>query len=100
MLADLDETLRQLLILEAGLDPNEIEISFEAPDREWSGRLSRPAVNCFLYDLRENQRLRPSGYEIQRDPAGQNGKPSATRTKGHLRFDVTYQVTVWARARE
>ena len=94
MLADLDETLRQLLLRHVPLDPTEVEISFEAPDREWSGRLSRPAVNCFLYDIRENHRLRPSPREIRRV----NGV--ATTHAGPLRFDVTYQVTVWARARE
>lgn len=94
MLADLDETLRQMLLRHVPLDPTEVEISFEAPDREWSGRLSRPAVNCFLYDVRENHRLRPSGWEIRRE----NGV--ATKHSGPLRFDVTYQITVWARARE
>lgn len=94
MLADLDDTLRQLLLRHVPLDPTEVEISFEAPDREWSGRLSRPAVNCFLYDVRENHRLRPAGREIRRV----NGV--ASKHAGPLRFDVTYQVTVWARARE
>ena len=100
MLADLDDTLRELLIRYVPLDPTEVEVSFEAPDREWSGRLSRPAVNCFLYDLRENHRLRPSGWEVRRDQNGMAARPTATRHKGPLRFDVTYQVTVWARARE
>ncbi len=51
MFADLDETIRDLLIKNVPIDLTEVDISFEAPDREWSGRLSRPTVNCFLYDV-------------------------------------------------
>ena len=52
-LADLDETLRTLLRRELerhGFDG--VEIAFDAPAREWSGQLSSPTVNLFLYDLR------------------------------------------------
>jgi hypothetical protein len=92
--ADLDETIRQILIRHVPLDPTEIEISFEAPDREWSSRLTRPAVNCFLYDVRENVRLRVAGWDTRRT----NGQ--AIRQKGPLRIDATYQITAWARAPE
>lgn len=94
MFADLDETIRQLLIQGVPLDPTEIEISFDTPDREWSGRLTRPAVNCFLYDVRENVKLRVSSWEVRRD---QN---QATRVKNATRIDATYQISAWARAPE
>jgi len=93
--ADLDETVRQLLIRNVPLDPSEVEVSFEAPDREWSGRLTRPAVNCFLYDVRENVKLRMGTWEVRRD-----GNNLATKQRGPIRVDVTYQVTAWARAPE
>jgi hypothetical protein len=94
VLADLDETIRQLLIRDVPLDVAEVDVSFDAPDREWSGRLSRPTVNCYLYDLRENHEFRETDYEVQR----RNGV--AVRTKAPIRIDVSYQVTVWARAAE
>lgn len=94
MFADLDETIRQLLIRQVPLDPNEVEISFEAPDREWSGRLSRPAINLFLYDVRENRDFRETDWAMQ----ARNG--AATIRKAPLRINVTYQVSVWARAPE
>jgi hypothetical protein len=94
--ADLDETIRQLLVRHVPLDPAEIEISFDAPDREWSGRLTRPAVNCFLYDVRENPKLRTMGWEAKRD----NGHNQVARTRPPLRIDTTYQLSAWARARE
>jgi hypothetical protein len=94
VLADLDETLRQLLIRDVPLDLAEVEVSFEAPDREWSGRLSRPTVNCYLYDVRENHVFRETDWDVER----RNGV--VTRSKAPLRIDVSYQVTVWARAPE
>jgi len=94
MFADLDETIRQLLIRYVPLDLTEVDVSFEAPDRDWSGRLSRPTVNCFLYDVRENLDLRRTDWEARR----QNG--TATVRRLPARIDATYQITVWARAPE
>jgi hypothetical protein len=94
--ADLDETIRQLLIRDVPLNLSEVDVSFDAPDREWSGRLSRPTVNCFLYDVRENEELRESAWDYTRDVA--NG--TVTRRKLPIRFNTTYNVTVWARAPE
>jgi hypothetical protein len=94
--AALDETIRQLLIRQVPLDPSEIEISFDTPDREWSGRLTRPTINCFLYDVRENIKLKAIGWEVGRDKANN----TATRKRQPLRIDATYQVTTWARAHE
>ncbi len=94
MLADLDETIRQLLIREVPLDPSEVDISFDIPDREWSGRLSRPTVNCFLYDIRENHQLRGTDWDMVA------GNGHSSRRRAPLRFDATYQVSVWARAPE
>ena len=96
MFADLDETLRQLLIRFVPLDPTEVEISFDTPDREWSGRLTRPAINCFLYDVRENHKLRAAGWDRRLNGAAN----TATRSKVPLRINVSYQVTSWARVRE
>ena len=68
MLADLDETLRDLLRGELERHGFEgVDIAFDAPAREWSGQLSKPTVNIFLYDLREAEALRTS--EWSRDPA-------------------------------
>jgi hypothetical protein len=94
--ADLDETIRQLLNRHVPLDLTEVDVSFEAPDREWSGRLSRPTVNCFLYDVRENLDLRAVDWEVSR----QNGFKTAMSKRLPARIDATYQVTVWARAPE
>src|SRR5579859_6026862 len=49
-IADLDEGLRLLLRRELGRHGFEgVEIAFDAPAREWSGKLSAPTVDLFLY---------------------------------------------------
>lgn len=96
MLDDLDETVRELLTRYVPLDPEHVDVSFDLPDREWSARLTRPTVNCFLYDVRENHKLRNASWETHRQMNGN----SATRQKGPLRMDATYQVTTWARSND
>lgn len=96
MFSDLDETIRQILIKEGGLDPAEIEISFEIPNREWSAGISKPTINCYLFDIRENRELRQGGVQTER--GGANG--ATTRRRPPLRLDLTYLITAWTRAVE
>jgi hypothetical protein len=96
VLADLDDTIKRLLVRDVPIDLGEVEVSFDAPDREWSGRLSRPAINCFLYDVRENVELRRTGWEVEKN----NGSGTASRRRPPFRIDFTFQVTTWARAAE
>jgi hypothetical protein len=95
MLADLDESLRGLLKGELERHGFEgIEIAFDAPNREWSGQLSAPAVNLFLYDLRESEEHRPSGWTKQRigDEFVEAPPP--------LVMEISYAITAWAQAVE
>lgn len=94
MIADLDETLRQLLISEMPIKNGEIEISFHQPKREWSTRLTRPAINLYLYDLRENPTLRAPQWERLPDHEG-NGR-NATQKRSPMRVDCFYMLTTWA----
>src|ERR1700750_2933694 len=69
MLADLDETLRALVRDELEVHGFEgVDIEFDAPSRDWSGQLSKPTVNIYLYDLREAESLRASEWSrVQRE---------------------------------
>lgn len=91
MITDLDETIKQLLIQKGPLEPAEVDISFETPDREWTASISKPTVNLYLYDIRENHELRGTEWMIAKD---QNG--NATRKKSPSRIDLSYLVTIWA----
>jgi|DewCreStandDraft_2_1066082.scaffolds.fasta_scaffold02690_4 hypothetical protein len=90
MLHDLDETLKQLLIQKAGLDPAEVDISFDIPTRDWSTPVTRPTVNLYLYDIRENLKLRELYWD---EEVRDNGKIRLKRRP--LRVDVSYMITCW-----
>jgi hypothetical protein len=90
-IADLDEGLRGLLrsdLRRHGFDG--VEISFDAPSREWAGKLTGPAVNLFLYDLREARNRATSSPEARGDAL----------LAPPLRLALTYAVTAWTKAVE
>lgn len=89
---DLDETLKQLMISKAGLDQSQVSISFEAPNREWASHQSRPVINFYLYDIKENHELREFEWSISHDSKG-----NTTKKRAPLRMDLTYAVTVWTK---
>jgi hypothetical protein len=95
MLADLDETLRGLLRAELEVHGFEgVDVAFDAPAREWSGQLSKPTVNVFLYDLREAESLRTSEWSrTQRDGRTFEGRPPMV-------MEASYAVTAWTQAVE
>ena len=90
MISDLDETIKQLLIKKGAIDPAEIDINFETPDREWSASISKPTINIYLYDIRENHKLRGTEWAITKDMNG-----NATKKKNASRIDISYLITVW-----
>jgi hypothetical protein len=95
MLADLDETLRNLLRSELERHGFEgVDIAFDAPAREWSGQLSKPTVNVFLYDLREAEGLRtPEWSSTKRAGRVREGRPPMV-------MECSYAVTAWTQAVE
>ncbi|MBN2145915.1 MAG: DUF4255 domain-containing protein [Anaerolineales bacterium] len=92
MIDDLDEVLRRLLIREIPIKNGEVEIKFDQPKREWSARLSRPTLNIFLYDVRENLKLRGSeNWQISRHKDG-----TVSQKRNPVRVDLHYMITAWA----
>ncbi len=92
MLSDLDETIRQLLIAELPIKNGEIDVSFDQPKREWSARVSKPTINFFLYDVRENVTLRQHGWER----LSADGDNLAKMKRMPYRIDAYYMLTTWA----
>jgi hypothetical protein len=90
MITDLDETLKQILIQKGAIDPAEVDFNFETPDREWSATISKPTINLYLYDIRENHELRGTEWLIEKDRNG-----ISTRKKNPNRIDLSYLITVW-----
>ena len=95
VLADLDEGLRTLLRRELERHGFEgVEIAFDAPSSDWSGSLTGPAVNLFLYDLREFSEGQDRTPTEARDGNGTRMMPPP------LRLEVTYAITAWTQAVE
>lgn len=90
MLHDLDKTIEKYLVQQGNLNPNQIDISFEQPTGQWSARLSRPTLNCWCFDLRENVKLRTVTPTTNRN--GNQGQ----RRYPPRRMDLTYLITAWA----
>jgi hypothetical protein len=95
MIRDLDETLKQLLIQNGGLDPATVDIRFDAPSRVLSAAITRPTVNLYLYDVRENVELREMRWDTERD-----GNRKVRIKRLPLQMDLSYSITCWASATE
>jgi hypothetical protein len=89
MINDVDDTLRELLVQMMPLDPSAIDVRFERPDKEWSASVSKPTVNLFLYDVRENHELRSNQRFVAR-----NGT-AGSETRAPVRVDLIYLITAW-----
>jgi hypothetical protein len=96
VIPDVDEVLRKLLIREIDIKGNEVDIAFEQPKREWSSRLSKPTINLFLFDIRENLRLR--GAEQFKSETRSDGQIEVRRNP--TRMDLRYLMTAWVKEAE
>src|SRR4051812_15122672 len=94
-IADLDEALRKLMRRELERHGFEgVEVAFDAPSKEWSGKLTNPTVDLFLYDLRE------AVERASISPSETRGNGQAIVTPPPLRLELTYSVTAWTKAVE
>ena len=68
-----------------------VAVSFEPPNRPWTGSVTTPTVNLFLFDVRENVSRREVMIEPIRDETGAviGRRPPPTR------YDLFYVLSVW-----
>src|SRR5262245_28425702 len=92
MIKDLDETIAALL--RRDLPPTlaaQMQISFATPDDQFPPQsVTLPAIDLFLYDVRENLELRSNEVLVER-----RGDGTATRTRPAVRVDFSYLITAW-----
>jgi hypothetical protein len=95
MIDDLDRTIAALLRRE--LPPalaQQVQISFATPDDQFPPQsVTLPAIDMFLYDVRENLELRSNEFYVQRMSDG-----TSTKTRAPVRVDFSYLVTAWPSA--
>jgi uncharacterized protein DUF4255 len=92
---DVDDALRKLVLRDA-VNGSGVDISFEAPTKEWSARRTAPTINVYLYDVREDLDRRQVEYEEVRDDDGK----VVSRKPPPRRFKLAYLVTVWTQRPE
>ncbi len=95
MLEKIDEILRTTLTERlAGDGYPDVEVAFEAPSNDWSGRVNGPTVNAFLYDVRESTRERPQDFRVRQVDGRTVEAPPP------LLVEASYAITAWAQAAE
>lgn len=92
MINALDETLAALLLRDLPTALAErVQISFATPDDQFPPQsVTLPAIDLFLYDIRENLELRSNEIYLERRSDG-----TAIQTRAPVRVDFSYLVTAW-----
>ena len=92
MINDLDKTLEELLRRELPQElVSQVTISFDTPDDQFPpSSVSLPAIDLFLYDLRENMDLRSNEWIEERHSSGM-----AVRKRPPVRVECSYLITAW-----
>ena len=95
MIPEVDELLEKLVKKDA-LNGSSVELVFDAPTKDWVARRNGPAVDLYLYDIREDLQRRVPAWEDQR---GADGTVNA-RSLPPRRFKLSYLVTAWTQRPE
>ncbi|MBW2690761.1 MAG: DUF4255 domain-containing protein [Deltaproteobacteria bacterium] len=92
MINDLDKTLEELLKRELAPElVSQVTISFATPDDQFPPTsVTLPAIDIFLYDVRENLDLRSNEWMVKRHSDG-----TATRKRPAVRVECSYLITAW-----
>ena len=92
MLDDLDRTLEELL--KRALPPDlvrQVSISFATPDAQFPpSSVTPPAIDLFLYDVRENRELRNNEWLLEHQSNG-----TVIKKPPLVRVDCSYLSTAW-----
>lgn len=96
MISAVDDALRQLILKSLSISEQSVDIRYDLPSRDWASRLNRPTINIFLFDIRENLRLRGAEQSLTRQL--DNGKVEIRRNP--IRIDLRYLLTAWTKEPE
>jgi Pvc16 N-terminal domain len=92
VIQDVDDTLKELLVKRMPIDPiDSIDVKFDMPNKDWSATVTKPTINLFLYDVRENHELRSSDRTLTRNADNKTGVVS----RAPVRMDLSYLISVW-----
>jgi hypothetical protein len=88
MLHLLDASLEEFLRREVPLD-DRVDVAYDAPDNDWRGRVTRPTINLFVWDIRRNQYESQGGMDLVERESGRFHRPTPPR------IDFRYLITTW-----
>ncbi len=91
MLHLLDESLEALIRAKMSLSKDYVDIAFDAPDHEWAGRVTKPTLNLFLWDIRRSVEEAASG----RERVASGGKDNWRLRPPRIAF--SYLLTAWTK---
>lgn len=95
MISEVDESLRNLVKAEV-VSGADVDVVFDAPTRDWASRRSKPTIDMYLYDIREDLRRRQTGYLEKRDERG----VVTERQQMPRYFKMAYLITAWTQRPE
>jgi hypothetical protein len=95
MINEVDGALRNLVEAEV-VGGADVEVLFEAPTRDWASRRNAPAVDLYLYDIREDTNRRVAGMVQRRDDRG----VVVERESLPRYFKLAYLITAWTQRPE
>jgi hypothetical protein len=89
MLEFIDESLESFLRATVPLSATDIDVSFDAPDRDWSAKLTRPTINVFLWDIRRSATRASAGVRTHAVDGVMTRRPVPPV------LELRYVVTAW-----
>jgi hypothetical protein len=89
VIQDLDDSVKELLVQKVPIDIASVDIKFEMPTSAWATGVTKPTLNLFLYDVRENHELRDNQRYLTRSGG------VASERRAPVRIDFTYLITAW-----
>jgi Pvc16 N-terminal domain len=96
MIAEVDAALEALVRRDA-LNGSRVDVSFDAPTKDWVARRNAPTIDLYLYDIREDLPRRQIVMEPVRDPS--SGFVTEHRMPAR-RFRLSYLITCWTQRPE
>ncbi|MCL5047767.1 MAG: DUF4255 domain-containing protein [Firmicutes bacterium] len=91
MIHEIDAAIESFLTQEI-LGTAGVEVSFDAPSKEWAQKRTSPMVNTYLYDIREDANRRQVGVYESRNEKGE----LIARTEPPRFFRLSYMITAYA----
>ncbi len=88
MLELIDEGLEAFFRGSVPLSPVDVDVAFEAPDKDWSAKLTRPTVNLFLWDIRRSVNSRSGMRTVEVDG-------TMVHQPAHPVVELRYLITAW-----